>query len=127
MAGIKKVIYSRTMKDFDENVTDLETLAPKSFFSYCEKNWLTCKDKWAHLYRQTLPTFGNNTNNRIGIHNQKLKQFIRPPAHLTGAITELINYIQSVEESIQKAKFKDLKSFINTKKADTLHLEIAQV
>ena len=32
MAGIKKVIYSRTMKDFDENVTDLETLAPKSFF-----------------------------------------------------------------------------------------------
>ena len=127
MICIKKLIYARSEHDFNNIVHDLETLSPKSFYDYFLKNWMNCKNLWAHFARRHLPTFGNNTNNRIESHNQKLKQYIRPQAHLDEAITELVNYIQSVEDSIKKAQFQDLKSFVNTKTTDPIHLDIANV
>jgi hypothetical protein len=33
--------------------------------AYFEENWFNISDKWSYLGRRHLPTFGNNTTNRI--------------------------------------------------------------
>lgn len=34
------------------------------WFSYFDKNWTTCKERWSSAYRGNVPHMGNHTNNR---------------------------------------------------------------
>ena len=115
MCIIQKLIYAKSKLDFNEQVKILETIAPAAFFMYFTANWLNCVEMWAHYPRLTISTFGNNTNNRIESHNQKLKRFIRATSKLDQAISELQKYIKSVEESLSTSKFVELQTCINTK------------
>jgi hypothetical protein len=38
---------------------------PGSIAAYFENNWFNIADKWSNLGRRNLPTFGNNTTNRL--------------------------------------------------------------
>ena len=105
MCIIQKLIYAKSELDFNEQVKILETIAPAAFFVYFTANWLNCVEMWAHYPRLTISTFGNNTNNRIESHNQKLKRFIRATSKLDQAISELQKYNKSVEESLSTSKF----------------------
>ncbi|XP_070563064.1 zinc finger SWIM domain-containing protein 3-like [Ptychodera flava] len=73
MKAISSLVYSYSEEIYRERLTELLKLSPKSFSSYFTDNWDSCREMWAHCYRKSLPTLGNNTNNRVESHNQKLK------------------------------------------------------
>nr|XP_037276793.1 uncharacterized protein LOC119169886 [Rhipicephalus microplus] len=79
----------------------------------CGDNWHLCKEMWVHAYRQALPTFGNNTNNRIECHNQKNKNYLSSSMHLVQAIEALVGYIDNDSLSLQFSKLNEMKLNLN--------------
>ncbi|XP_049524246.1 zinc finger SWIM domain-containing protein 1-like [Dermacentor silvarum] len=110
---LKKIVYSFTVQDYLDRLAELEAMASKDFISYYMQNWHSCKEMWVHAYRQKLPTFGNNTNNRIESHNQKIKSYLTSSMHLVQAIEALVSYIDTDFLSLKFSKFKEMKLNLN--------------
>lgn len=97
-----------------------ETQKDPDFFEYYLKNWHTCRRMWVHAYRRDICCFGNNTNNRMESHNQKIKQFLSAQMHLVEAVKGLVQYVEHEALSVSFAQFKESKVCIDTLKIDSL-------
>ncbi|XP_075738923.1 uncharacterized protein LOC142784443 [Rhipicephalus microplus] len=103
---LKSLVYSPTEQDYFDKLANLQAMTCTDFISYYMHNWHLCKEMWVHAYRQALPTFGNNTNNRIECHNQKIKNYLSSSMHLVQAIEALVGYIDNDSLSLQFSKLK---------------------
>ncbi|XP_049274330.1 uncharacterized protein LOC125759511 [Rhipicephalus sanguineus] len=69
----------------------------------------TRKKIWVHAYRQNLPTFGNNTKNRIECHNQKIKNYVASSMNVVQAAEALVGYIDKDALSRKFSKLNEVK------------------
>ena len=121
------LVRAKSENDFEKLTQHLKENACEEFFVYFESNWINCKNKWVHAYRQNLPTLGNNTNNRIESLNHKLKKFLNTHLHLPQALNQLMKYIKYSEHSSAANQYRELKTAINTKSFSQIHLDISSV
>ena len=80
----------------------------------CLNNWEPCKDMWVAFYRRDLPTYGDNTNNRVERSFWTLKQSIEDRFRSTPTIHQsIIHLISFCEERImQGTSHAVLKSLV---------------
>lgn len=110
---LKSIVYAPTVQDYTDKLADLQAMTCTDFISYYMHNWNSCKEIWVRAYRQNLPTFGNNTNNRIECHNQKIKNYLASSMHLVQAIEALVGYIDLDALSLKFSKLKEVKLNLN--------------
>nr|XP_037276819.1 uncharacterized protein LOC119169923 [Rhipicephalus microplus] len=123
---LKSLVYSPTEQDYFDKLANLQAMTCTDFISYYMHNWHLCEEMWVHAYRQALPTFGNNTNNRIECHNQKIKNYLSSSMHLVQAIVALVGYIDNDSLSLQFSKLKEMKLNLNINDFnDSFQLELS--
>ncbi|XP_070577816.1 uncharacterized protein [Ptychodera flava] len=115
MKAISSLVYSYSEEIYRERLTELLKLSPKSFSSYFTDNWDSCREMWAHCYRKSLPTLGNNTNNRVESHNQKLKAYLGRSCHLSDSVDRLINFCSHTAQNVKYLSFNMMKTRIDTR------------
>ena len=115
------IIYKLSMLKQRQHIT-LNTsyfifkLRAQFVFKLFTTNWHHCHETWAHYFRQSLPTLGNNTNNRIENLNGRLKTFLSVNMHLPEALTELVSFMKNTEFNKATSQYAELKLAINTNK-----------
>ena len=122
---IYKIIHAKTEAAYNTEYEILMKTAPNSFSNYFTTNWHHCRETWAHYFRQSLPTLGNNTNNRIENLNGRLKTFLSANMHLPEALTELVSFIKNTQFNKATSQYAELKLAINTNKIKPVHLQIS--
>ncbi|XP_050038259.3 uncharacterized protein [Dermacentor andersoni] len=122
---LKELVYSQTLQEYYDKLPHLMQIAPKDFLAYYMQQWHSCRQMWVHAYRKELPTLGNNTNNRIESHNQKLKSFLKPSLHLVEAVAELVNYVNNDSISLEFAQLKEIKLNLNVTCIDEFQMELS--
>ena len=69
-------------------------------------------------FRSSLRTHGNNTNNKIECHNQKLKQYVSKNMHLPQAIENLSNFLDDTYSKSSFNRYANLKTKIDVRNTD---------
>ena len=68
---LQQIIDCKGQDHYDELYKELQQHDPE-FVQYYNKNWHNCQSMWVIHFRANLLTHGNNTNNKIESHKQKL-------------------------------------------------------
>lgn len=129
LATLCSILYSETLERYESGVRRLKEECPdKKFLDYFLKNWDAQRQMWAHLFRKDLPTMGNNTNNRIESHFQKLKVFLGPNLPVSETITELIRFIdrQESERDFLHSRMT-MYQFVDTRCDDKMVMDLSQI
>ncbi|XP_063215902.1 uncharacterized protein LOC134527287 [Bacillus rossius redtenbacheri] len=124
-ACLKQLLYSSTEDSYNTNFQVLLNVAPSEFMQYYIINWDKCKELWVFAFRRKELTLGNNTNNRLESHNQKLKQYLKSSMHLPEAVKALCDFIRVLEVNFSQEAFKEMKTHINKNFSDNIHLQIS--
>ncbi|XP_072143941.1 uncharacterized protein [Dermacentor andersoni] len=124
---ITKLVFAHTVDIYKENLLNLETLLKddRTLLEFFYKNWHSCKSMWVHAYRSNVHSLGNNTNNRMESHNQKLKRYLRREMHLVEAVKALVGYVTHDALSVSHAQYRETKLCIDTSKTDTFYTEVS--
>ncbi|KAM7303270.1 uncharacterized protein ISCGN_013243 [Ixodes scapularis] len=132
---ISKLVFSYDDNTYQELLEELENEMQKelesekqkksSFLEFYYKNWHDCREMWVHAYRRNIYTFGNNTNNRMESHNQKIKQFMHQRMHLVDAVKALVQYVNHDTLSVSFAQFQETMLCLDTRKIDAFHIQVS--
>lgn len=124
---ITKLVFAHTVDTYEENLLNLETLLKddRTLLEYFYKNWHSCKSMWVHAYRSNVNSLGNNTNNWMESHNQKLKRYLRREMHLVESVKALISYVTHDALAVCHAQYRETKMCIDTSKTDTFYMEVS--
>ena len=114
---IQKIIDSRSQEHYDALHEKLQNYSP-DFVEYVNKNWHTCQELWVIHYRSSLRTHGNNTNNKIEFHNQKLKNYLSKYMNLPQAIEHLYKFLDDTYSRSSFNRYANLKTKIDVRNTD---------
>lgn len=126
-ALVQKLIHCHSREEYSNNLAELKRVASdksQKFYDYFIKNWDSCKEMWAHSYRQDVQTLGNNTN-RLESHNHKLKGYLRPGMRLVDAVLELTKFASDVVKSQSFDKLQEMSLNLNVNAIDDFQLELS--
>ncbi|KZR97298.1 Uncharacterized protein APZ42_007911, partial [Daphnia magna] len=59
--------------------------------TYFRDHWFNIETKWTHLGHRHLPTFGNNTNNRLERFHHTIKDVLQKTQRLVEVLKNLVN------------------------------------
>ncbi|EFX80068.1 hypothetical protein DAPPUDRAFT_319032 [Daphnia pulex] len=100
---------------------------PGSIAAYFENNWFNIADKWSNLGGRNLPTFGNNTTNRLERFHNNFKDVLHITKRLSEVLRNLIDIVlirlshRRLKLCIREVKFsKKEKHPLLKKFADTI-------
>ena len=91
-ATLQKLVNSKDNEEYSKAYNDLQS-HDAEFVRYFNKNWHSCQDLWVIHERANLCMHGNNTNNKVESHNQKLKSFLNKQMRIPEAIENLSLFI----------------------------------
>ena len=114
---IQKIINSQSQADYDTLHEKLQDTSPE-FLDYFNSNWHTCQELWVMHHRSTLRTHGNNTNNKIESHNQKLKHYVSKHMPLPKAIQHLDKFLDDTYSKSSFNRYANLKTKIDVRNTD---------
>ncbi|POM75629.1 Hypothetical protein PHPALM_7245 [Phytophthora palmivora] len=100
-ACIHKMVYADSSASYQTAHGALKGLCERigvfGFFSYFEKNWNDCQDRWVMHRRADLPHFSNHTNNRLESFFGKLKDGVDGSMAMSQCIKALVAFDRRVE------------------------------
>ena len=73
---------------------------------------------WVIHFRARLQTHGNNTNNKIESHNQKLKHYLTQYMHLYESVSNLAIFIDEAFTKSSYTRFSNLKTKVDYRNTD---------
>lgn len=114
---IQKLIDSRNQEHYDALYEKLQAFSPE-FVDYFNANWHTCQELWVLHFRASLRTHGNNTNNKIESHNQKLKNYVSKHMNLPQAIEHLDKFLDDTFSKSSFTRYGNLKTKIDVRNTD---------
>ena len=114
---IKKLIDSRSQEEYDRLHETLKTLN-SDFHDYFNSNWHTCQELWVMHHRSSLRTHGNNTNNKIESHNQKLKNYVSKHMTLPQAVEHLDKFLVDTYSKSSFNRYSNFKTKIDVRNTD---------
>ena len=114
---LQKLINSQNQEEYDKLHKELEKFNT-GFLQYFNKNWHSCQNLWVMHFRKKLRTHGNNTNNKIESHNQKLKKYVSKTMRLPEAIENLSSFIDETYAKSSFNRYANLKTKIDQRNTD---------
>ena len=114
---VQKLINSQNEEDYNKYHSEL-TQFNDEFITYFDKNWHPCKEQWVMYFRSSLRTHGNNTNNTLECHNQKLKKYLNRNMRLPEAVEHLSNFIDDTYAKSSLNRYENLKIRIDHRNND---------
>ena len=114
---VQKLINSQNEEDYNKYHSEL-TQFNDEFITYFDKNWHPCKEQWVMYFRSSLRTHGNNTNNKLECHNQKLKKYLNSNMRLPVAVEHLSNFIGDTYAKSSFNRYENLKNRIDNRNND---------
>ena len=114
---LQKLINSQNQEEYDKLHKELEKFNT-GFLQYFNKNWHSCQNFWVMHFRKKLRTHGNNTNNKIESHNQKLKKYVSKTMRLPEAIENLSSFIDETYAKSSFNRYANLKTKIDQRNTD---------
>ncbi|EFX65973.1 hypothetical protein DAPPUDRAFT_116791 [Daphnia pulex] len=103
-------LYATTQAEFDSAYADLMKLE-KNISNYFRENWFNISEKWSYLGRQHLPTFGNDTTNRLERFNHTIEYVLQKTRRLPEVIWTLVNIVllrlsdREMKQNIKELQF----------------------
>ncbi|XP_045025115.1 uncharacterized protein LOC123469833 [Daphnia magna] len=89
--NFRAAMYAETPDACDKAKAYLIGPGLGSLGEYFADNWFNIEDKWTNLGRRNLPTFGNNTTNRIERFHHTIKDVLQKTKRLSEVIQTLVN------------------------------------
>ena len=114
---VQKLKMKKTITSIIQNWHNL-TQFDDEFITYFDKNWHPCKEQWVMYFRSSLRTHGNNTNNKLECHNQKLKKYLSRNMRLPEAVEHLSNFIDDTYAKSSFNRYENLKIRIDHRNND---------
>ena len=114
---LHKLIDSRDKEHYDALYEKLQSFSPE-FVNYFNENWHTCQELWVLHFRASLRTHGNNTNNKIESHNQKLKNYVSKHMNLPQAIENLDKFLDDTYSRSAFTRYANLKTKIDARNTE---------
>ncbi|OWZ10449.1 LOW QUALITY PROTEIN: hypothetical protein PHMEG_00016700 [Phytophthora megakarya] len=91
---IHKTIYADSDATYEAAHSALKGLCDRignsGFFTYFEKNWHNCQERWIMHHRADLPLFRNHTNNRLEGFLGKLKDGVDGSMSMAQCVKSLV-------------------------------------
>lgn len=101
-----QVIYSYTLKNFEVNMVELETICPVEFLEYT--NWITRREMWSLALRAGARTYENQTNNTIGSLFQAVKAAVKLVRRTSPHIAEYVRVVfEYIGERVSVSTYTD--------------------
>ena len=116
-ATLQKLVNSKDDEEYSKAYNDLQS-HDAEFVRYFDKNWHSCQDLWVIHKRANLRTHGNNTNNKVESHNQKLKNFLNKQMRIPEAKENLSLFIDEWYTKSSYNKYYNLKTEIDQRNTD---------
>ncbi|KAK4003519.1 hypothetical protein OUZ56_005278 [Daphnia magna] len=118
----RAALYAEMLGDFEAAKAYLlkQGSGPGDIDSYFESNWFNIADKWSNLGCRNLPTFGNNTSNRLEQFHHTIKDVLQKTKRLAEVLRNLIDIVlirlsdRRLKQCIREAKYPLLKRFADT-------------
>ena len=114
---VQKLINSQNEEEYEKYHSELQNFDAE-FVTYFDKNWHSCKKLWVMYFRSSLRTHGNNTNNKLESHNQKLKKYLNSNMRLPEAVEQLSNFIDDTYAKSSFNRYENLKTKIDRRNND---------
>ena len=114
---LQQIIGCKDQNHYDELYKDLQQM-DKEFVQYYNKNWHSRQSLWVIHFRKSLQTHGNNTNNTIESHNQKLKYYLIKHMHLPESVNNWKIFIEDAFTKSAYAKHNNLKTKMDNRSTD---------
>ncbi|XP_045027121.1 uncharacterized protein LOC116919332 [Daphnia magna] len=108
----RKALYAETDAAFEHDKQHLlnQGKGEESLSSYFQLNWFNIAPKWTTLGRRHLPTFGNNTTNRLERFHHIIKEIFLKTKRLDLVIRHLLDNIKlRMTERKLKQKIRELR------------------
>ncbi|OWZ05643.1 hypothetical protein PHMEG_00022232 [Phytophthora megakarya] len=100
-SAIHEMVYARSDDVYMEAHESLRGICDRigvnGFFSYFEKNWYDCQDRWVMHRRASLPHFKNHTNNKLESFCGKFKDGIDNSMSMAACFKALLTYDRRVQ------------------------------
>ena len=97
--------FSKNVSTYDDVLSRLRKLAPRSFLDYFYKNWHECRAMSAGYETFCVENLGNTTNNKIESHNQKIKMVLHRNMTITQAVQGLMSIHRSAVVAMSHSQF----------------------
>lgn len=117
---LSKLIYSRSADEYQTNYKTMQNEFP-NFMTYFDNNWHNCQEMWVHYFRSSTNDLGNNTNNRLESHNQKIKQYIKQNSHLSVSVKNYPVLSKTHSHLSHLNKFHNIKTKLDKVNRDPVH------
>jgi hypothetical protein len=103
--GMMNALTEEVYEDKRVALNDLcSRINMSGFAEYMDKNWHTCKKMWVRCYRQKLPHFKNETNNRLESFFGKLKGSVSGSSTMSETVRALAAEGRRVEKEYAFAR-----------------------
>ncbi|OWZ02724.1 hypothetical protein PHMEG_00025668 [Phytophthora megakarya] len=116
-AAVHKMVYAGSEDVYDAAYVALHGICDRigfqDFFSYFERNWDTCQDRWVMYRRSNLPHFKNHTNNRLESFFGKLKDGVDSSMSMSACVKALVSHDKRVENEY-KYRISRIGQFSNS-------------
>ena len=119
---LQQIIDCKDQNHYDELYKELQQ-KDNEFVQYYNKNWHSCQSMWVIHFRKNLQTHGNNTNNKIESHNQKLKYYLTKHMHLPESVSNLTLFIEEAFTKSAYARYNNLKTKIDYRNTDKVLMQ----
>ena len=129
LTTLASILYSDTHEQYRKCLEKFKCEChDQKFADYFLTQWDASKEDWAHLFRKNMPTMGNNTNNRIESHFQKLKKVLHQNLSICEALKELIEFvnIQECERSFHECS-EITTQFFDTRAVSQTAVELSKI
>ena len=93
---MRRILYAKSEDHMDQLMSELLG-QNEEMFLYLSSNWMEDKEMWALHLRDSIITFGNNTNNRLEAENGKLKHLLSSSSSLTECVRSLMLHNQILD------------------------------
>ena len=121
---LQQLIDSKNQEHYDELYSELQQ-HESGFVEYYNKNWHSCQSSWVLHFRTQFRTHGNNTNNKIESHNQKLKHYVNKNMHLPESVKNLAVFIDESFAKSSYTRYHNLKTKIDFRNTDETLLKFS--
>ena len=97
--GMMNALTEEVYEDKRVALNDLcSRINMSGFAEYMDKNWHTCKKMWVRCYRQKLPHFKNETNNRLESFFGKLKGSVSVSSTMSDTVRAFVAEFRPFEK-----------------------------